>query len=588
MKPVPNESTRHDSALRLKRRVSVFCAATMAAICVLVIEAIIREHNVALHRARIDAANLSAGFEEQVRATLDSIAAPMEFLKHRIEAEGKSFNLEDWRNKIPELVGPAINIIIVDENGKLLDVATGLPPNPIFYTDREYFQELRDNPNSGLFIGPPHMGKVTKHLVITASRRLDTKDGHFAGVLVFSIAPERLTTLYQKLDLGKDATIGLFKANGVTLARYAAGKGLDVLSTGRKVPTIEALADGKFADAGYYRKKSAFDGVSRLFAWRKVAGYPLTVTVGLSETDVLASPNRQARIVIGLGLIAVSLPLFMTGMLNREISRRVQHEIALDKEAEKVRQINAELVLAHRKAEGASQAKSAFLANMSHELRTPLNAILGFSQLIRDRVFGKEIDLYAGFADDIHKSGTHLLNIVNDVLDVSKIEAGKFELREEKIIISTAIDECLLAVKQLAGSSGIQMVGPVQDTGARFLGDKTKFKQIIINLLSNAIKFTPRGGVVSISAGANEGGGMSLTVRDTGIGMSGEEVELALELFRQVDNSHSRRFEGTGLGLPLAVRFTELHGGKLIIDSTPGKGTAAIVRFPAYRVIWDA
>jgi PAS domain S-box-containing protein len=264
----------------------------------------------------------------------------------------------------------------------------------------------------------------------------------------------------------------------------------------------------------------------------------------------------------------------------REISRRIQHAIAVDK-------INAELVLAHRLAQEASQAKSAFLANMSHELRTPLNAILGFSEIIRDKLFGKDLDVYAGFAGDIHRSGAHLLNIVNDVLDVSKIEAGKFELLEEKVKVHAAIQESLLAVEQQAACGGICLTESVPDIGASFFGDQTKLKQIIINLLSNAIKFTPQGGSAAITAAADEDGGMSLMIHDTGIGMSGEEIQVSLELFRQVDNSHSRRFEGTGLGLPLAVRLTELHGGTLTIESIPGKGTTVTVRFPANRIIWD-
>ena len=145
----------------------------------------------------------------------------------------------------------------------------------------------------------------------------------------------------------------------------------------------------------------------------------------------------------------------------------------------------------------------------------------------------------------------------------------------------------MLAVKRQAGCGGIYLTESVLDTGASFFGDKTKLKQIIINLLSNAIKFTPPGGSVGISAAADEDGGISLIIRDTGIGMSREEVQVALELFRQVDNSLSRRFEGTGLGLPLAAQLTELHGGTLTIESTPGKGTAVMVRLPANRIFWD-
>jgi signal transduction histidine kinase len=503
----------------------------------------------------------------------------MELLKSRFEAEGKSFDLADWKNQIQKLRTRAINILMVDAQGMLLATSAERPAKPVSYSDRDFFQALRDNRNLGLFIGQPRIGKISKHLVISATRRLETKDGQFAGVLVFSIAPELLTTHYQRVNPGRKATISLFRTDGITLARYNAGTGLDTSSTGRRVH-IKALIDAKSADAGEYSTKSAFDGVTRIIHWRKVTGYPLIMAVGLGEADALAAANHQARIVIGLGLVALSLPLIMMLMLNREISRRVQHAIALDK-------TNAELVLAHRRAEEGSQAKSAILANMSHELRTPLNAILGFSEIIRDKLFGKNLDQYAAFAGDIHRSGAHLLDIVNDVLDVSKIEAGTFELREEKVRVYSAIQECLLAVEQQAARGGICLTEPAPDIGASFFGDKTKLKQIIINLLSNAIKFTPPGGSAGITAVADEDGGISLMIRDTGIGMSAEEIQVALELFRQVDNSLSRRFEGTGLGLPLAVQLTELHGGTLTIDSMPGAGTAVMVRFPPNRIIWD-
>jgi two-component system cell cycle sensor histidine kinase PleC len=267
----------------------------------------------------------------------------------------------------------------------------------------------------------------------------------------------------------------------------------------------------------------------------------------------------------------------MTFMLYREISRRCQHATALDEEAKKVRQ-------AQRRAEEASQAKSTFLAKMSHELRTPLNAILGFSEIIRDKSFGKDEDRYADYAGDIHRSGAHLLNIVNDLLDVSKIEASKLELFEEKCEFQAVIQESLATVERQAGASGVSLTNASSDARAFIFGDSTKLKQIVINLLSNAIKFTPSGGSVAIAVTTEGDGGLNLTIRDTGIGMSGEEIRDALELFHQVDNSLSRRFEGTGLGLPLAVKWTGLHGGTLTIESATGVGTTAVVRFPASRI----
>ncbi len=588
MQPHSKENPRYQSGQIIKRRIAAFSAAIMAAICILVTDAVVTNRDAALDRARVEAANLSAGFKEQIRGTLDGIAGAMEFLKHEIEheqREGQSFDLVKWRNTVSELVSPTVNIAITDADGKVIASLIEPGSTPVYFSDRDYFAAHRDNPKLGFFIGQPVVGKFSKRPIIPVSTRLETKDGRFAGVLEFALDPELLTALHRNVDLGRDSTLNLLRGDGVVLARYTSG-GLALSAVGAKAAAVMALGDSKLANVGKYTRRSPIDGVMRLHHWRKVGGYPLIVVVGLGKDEALAAANHQGNIVIGLGIIALSLPLIMMIMLNREISRRVQHAIALDKESEKVLETNAELVVAKRRAEEANEAKSAFLANMSHELRTPLNAILGFSEVIRDKLLGNEPDRYAGYAADIHRSGAHLLDVVNDILDVTKIEAGKLELYEEQIGLEKIIQESVAAVNLHASTSGVYLAIDRKEIGVLIYGDKTKLKQIVINLLSNAIKFTPPGGSVSIAV-ANEGGGMSLMIADTGIGMSCDQIQQALQLFCQVDSSLSRRFQGTGLGLPLAVKLTELHGGTLTIESSPGVGTTVAVRLPAERITWS-
>jgi signal transduction histidine kinase len=608
MQSQSNESFRRRSGRLVKHRIAAFSAAIMAAICLLVAEAVLREREAAFEQARAEATNLSAGFEEQVRGTLNGIAGAMEFLKARVEAEGPAFDLHRWRERVPELVSPAVHIMILDASGRVRASTLKRDTSPVYLLERDYFLAHRNNPNLGFFVGRPIFGKVSKRLIIPVTRRLNSPDGQFAGVLNFGLDPERLTTLYRKVNLGQTASMELIHRDGTIMARYTQANGLDTSSIGKKAANFDPIMDGNLAGTGEFSGKSSVDGVSRLYHWRDVQGYPLLVATGLSKSGVLADANYQARIVIGLGIAALSLPLIMMFMLNREISQRVEHSVALDRESEKVRdehrallaiteelakermklrKTNSELVLARRRAESSSQAKSAFLANMSHELRTPLNAILGFSEIIRDRIFGDDAGRYADYAADIHRSGSHLLNIVSDILDITRIEAGKLEVREEKVKLGVILTESLRAVTQQAVQAGVLLASTVPDAGALILGDKTKLIQIVINLLSNAIKFTPEGGSVTLSAAKLEDGGLNVMIRDTGIGMSNHEIRDALELFRQVDNSLGRRYEGTGLGLPLALKLMELHGGSLTIDSVPRHGTVVTLHFPSERIAWD-
>jgi two-component system cell cycle sensor histidine kinase PleC len=240
-----------------------------------------------------------------------------------------------------------------------------------------------------------------------------------------------------------------------------------------------------------------------------------------------------------------------------------------------------ELARSVQRVELASRTKSEFLANMSHELRTPLNAIIGFSDILRNEAFGPAHPSYRGYAEDIHDSGAHLLQIINDILDISKIEAGKLDLHESLVDLGDIVEACRRLMHERAQAAGVGLVcEPAPDMLPQVSGDTTKLKQILLNLMSNGVKFTPRGGSVTVAIACTGSDWLTLQVRDTGIGMSDDDVALALETFRQIDNSHTRKYPGTGLGLPLAKTLTELHGGELKIASALGRGTTVTVRLP--------
>ena len=240
------------------------------------------------------------------------------------------------------------------------------------------------------------------------------------------------------------------------------------------------------------------------------------------------------------------------------------------------------------KAVMASRTKSDLMANMSHELRTPLNAIIGFSGFMQEEMFGSVGgDKNREYLDDIHNSGLHLLELINDILDVSAIEAGALELHENNISIPEVTDAAVRLIMPRAKSGQITVTPSIDPKIPHIYADERRVKQIMLNLLSNAVKFTPLGGEISINVWLNDDGSLSLTVSDSGIGMDEEDAVIALSAFGQVDSGLDRKHEGTGLGLPLTKGLVELHGGTLKIKSKKDSGTQISVTFPKERVIWD-
>jgi PAS domain S-box-containing protein len=269
----------------------------------------------------------------------------------------------------------------------------------------------------------------------------------------------------------------------------------------------------------------------------------------------------------------------------RDEAGRVSHFVAMQDDITERKRNEQSLREARELAEIANRAKSQLLANMSHELRTPLNAIIGFSSVLQSGVLGAPANpKHAEYLNDIQSSGQHLLSLINDILDVSAIEVGKLNLNEEAI----SLDEVVGSVVRMVQSRAEQGEVVVAVTGApapAIHADARRLKQIVANLLTNAVKFTPPGGRVTIRKERDDAGGVVLEVVDTGIGMSAEELSLAMQPFSQVDSSLARRQEGTGLGLPLTKGLVEAHGGRLEILSAKGHGTLARVHLPAERVL---
>jgi signal transduction histidine kinase len=221
---------------------------------------------------------------------------------------------------------------------------------------------------------------------------------------------------------------------------------------------------------------------------------------------------------------------------------------------------------------------------MSHELRTPLNAIIGFSDLIKAESFGPLEPTYIEFATDINQSGAHLLAVINDILDFSKAEMGPLDISEDLVDVAAALRACLRMTQPRIAEKNLALETSIPDNLPAMRGDERRLKQIVINLMSNAVKFTPDGGRIVITTEINDAGELVLAIHDSGIGIGPDEIAKVFEPFYQAEGSLSRRFEGTGLGLPIVKRLVEMHGGQIALSSALGEGTLVTVRFPAERL----
>jgi signal transduction histidine kinase len=233
----------------------------------------------------------------------------------------------------------------------------------------------------------------------------------------------------------------------------------------------------------------------------------------------------------------------------------------------------------NREIEAANRHKSEFLANVSHELRTPLNAIIGFSEVLLEKYFGELNDKQNEYVDDILSSGRHLLSLINDILDLSKVEAGRMELEVTTFHLPDAIDNAMLLVRERASRHGIKLDQSIDERLGDYSGDERKIKQILVNLLTNAVKFTPEGGQVKVEARLGDSA-VILSVVDSGIGIAKEDQDAIFEEFRQASGNYAQKREGTGLGLTLTKRFVEMHGGKIWVESEVGKGSTFTFTLP--------
>jgi two-component system cell cycle sensor histidine kinase PleC len=310
---------------------------------------------------------------------------------------------------------------------------------------------------------------------------------------------------------------------------------------------------------------------------------PMTISLVL-RFALLDTPFywAMAAMAVGVHIYFIFLMKGLNTTVLTMLEYRAEKELLIT-ELEQAKSISDE---ARRRAESANIAKSRFLATMSHELRTPLNAVLGFSEVMKAEILGPHsVPTYKEYAKDIHESGQHLLNLINEILDLSRIEAGRYELQEEAVTLSDVAEDCHRLLKLRAEKKGLKIIQNFQQGLPQIWADERAIRQVCLNLLSNAIKFTPSDGTISLTIGTTESGGQYLSVNDTGPGIPEEEIPRVLKSFGQGSLAHETAEGGTGLGLPIVMGLTELHGGTFDIKSKLRQGTLVTITLPRERVM---
>ena len=508
------------------------------------------ERDLTLRTAVKETANLARAFEEHVVRTIRQVDQVALFVKDEYERNGAAIDLARYTAQ------GRINAELYNQVGVIeptgLYILSNLPDfKPMNLADREHFRAHIERDSGVLFVGKPVLGRASGKWSIQLTRRINNPDGSFGGVVVVSVDPFYFSHFYRQVDLGPGGLVTLVGRDGIVRARQS-GENSAVGQDLRGAALFEQLAR---ADTGNYVADSAIDGVRRILSYRALQPYPFVVQVGTGYDDAFAEfEASRNRYFAGGALLTAAAAIFCFALIRR-----------IDRE----HRAKAELVAARERAESANRMKSEFLASMSHELRTPLNGILGFAGLLEEDLADAE---HRGYAGLIRTSGEHLLELVNHLLDLAKIEAGRMEVVREPVALRALLEDVVQTHAGVATAKGLACSLALDtELPELFDCDRTKLVQVLNNLLHNAVKFTERGEVEVVAQ--PEGRTIRFEVRDTGPGIPAADQAVIFEKFVQGEGFLTRRHAGTGLGLALARELIELMGGHIALRSAPGEGS---------------
>jgi signal transduction histidine kinase len=536
-------------------------------------------------RAVIVTQNLASVLEASARSFLEKIdltlRAAGDELERQIAERGSpdlpSINdfLARHMERMPELEA----LRVIDASGTAVaGPLVGRGP-PVRLADRDFFIVHSRDRNAGLFIAKPVIGRISGRWVMTMTRRYNRADGSFAGAVLASVPIDYFTRLLAQLQLGDHGIALLREPDLGLITRWPPNPGpAGQIGNGNVSQELRDLAASGVPSATFHSARTA-DNVERTNSLRRVQPGNFVLVAGLGSEDYLADwrQERRSSYVWVVGFAGVSA--FVTVLVWHLLRKRLSDAAALAETARDLKALNEKYALEKQQAEAANLAKSQFLANMSHELRTPLNAIIGFSDMMKQQIFGRLERKYLEYAEYINGSGRHLLSIVSAILDLSKIEAGNHELRRTPCSIPEVVDFALSVVRERGVKKGVGIAVRLEYIPVVEI-DELAIRQVLINLVSNSIKFTPAGGEIAIRGYRDGAGGVRLEVSDTGIGIAPENLQRIFEPFWQAESPMSRTQEGAGLGLAICRHLVELHGGRLSAESRPGEGTTMSLWLP--------
>jgi len=496
-----------------------------------------------IDNVRRDNANLTRAFAEHTVRTLKSVDQAVLFIKHQYEKNNGRIGIAEYvRDGM--IISQIFNQLgVIDEHG-IYQMSNLADFKRVDLSDREHFKAHVASDTGELYISKPVLGRASGKWSLQLTRRINKPDGSFGGVVVISVDPHYFSKVYSELDLGRQGVATLVGVDGIVRARQSGGDA----TVGQSVIGTLFYEHMKLGDAGFFLSPGSIDKTPRFLSYRKLAEYPLVVAVGQGEAEVLAQFNRRHDRYIAWGGFATLVILAFAVSAGWLI---------------------ASLQASRRRAESANQLKSEFLANMSHELRTPLNGILGFSELLERRLGATKDGECAGL---IRTSGQHLLAIVNDVLDLAKIEAGRMSVDIKSEDVAQIVEQVIGAHGGAAREKGVSLTCEVaSDAPTTVQCDRTRMLQILNKFVHNAIKFTDRGEIVLSVRRDREF--VRFEVRDTGCGIAQDAHERIFERFSQADNSITRKFGGTGLGLALCKQLATLMRARVGFASREGEGS---------------